>query len=532
MKIGLLLSLLLPLMLLLVACQPGEKTAMIPTFASPPGAAAIAAIESGPMDARSLQARMAAGDFSARQLTAYYLDRTLRLDRQGPALNAVIELNPDALDIADRLDAERVAGTSRGALHGIPVLLKANIDTADKLATSAGSLAMKDHHARHDAALVARLRAAGAIVLGKTNLSEWANFRSDHSTSGWSSLGGQTQNPWGPGRNPCGSSSGSAVAVAAGLAPLAVGTETDGSIVCPASSNGIVGIKPTLGLVSANGIIPIARSQDTAGPMAPTVSDAALLYVAMLDDAAMAAAVLGGLEQASLQGARIGVLRNYSGAGNDARVEALFNNSIAQLRAQGAKIIDNIEIDRSGLGAAEFEVFFYEFKAGLNTYLRDSGAPMQSLQAIIAFNDAHSAAVMPYFGQDRLIRAQAKGPLTEPAYLNSLQVCQRLTRQGIDVPMLAYQLDAIIAPTTGPAWLTDLVNGDQTSGIGSSSLAAVAGYPAVTVPAGLVGGLPVGLSFFGSVNSDARLIALALAFEQARGPFALPQLIAGKTLPE
>lgn len=517
--------LLLSLLWLLAACQPDVEATVQPTPEKTADAMAGSVMESGLMDIGNLQARMIAGEFTARQLTAYYLDRIQRLDQQGPALNAVLEINPDALAIADGLDAERAAGINYGVLHGIPVLLKANIDTADQLATSAGSLAMQNHHARRDAVLVARLRAAGAIVLGKTNLSEWANFRSSRSTSGWSSLGGQTRNPWGTGRNPCGSSSGSAVAVAAGLAPLAVGTETDGSIVCPASVNGIVGIKPTLGLVSAAGIIPIAHSQDTAGPMALNVRDAALLYAAMLDAGRMATDVLAGLEQPSLQGARIGVLRNYSGAGVDERVEALLNASIVRLRDQGAEIIDNINIDRSGLGAAEFEVLLYEFKADLNAYLHNSGAPMANLQAIIDFNNANNELVMAHFGQDTFIRAQAKGPLTEQRYLDSLRTSKGIAQQGINAAVQAHQLDAIIAPTMGPAWLTDWVNGDQSSGIGSAALAAVAGYPSITLPAGLVAGLPVGLSFFGAANTDARLITLARAFEQARGPLPLPTLL-------
>ena len=486
------------------------------------------------MDILTLQAKMASGELSAQTLTSYYLQRIDALDRQGPRLNAVIELNPDALALANRLDQERRDGAVRGLLHGIPVLLKANIDTADTMATSAGSLALQHNYANRDAFIVTRLRNAGAIILGKTNLSEWANFRSNHSTSGWSSLGGQTRNAYDPARNPCGSSSGSAVAVAAGLVSVAVGTETDGSIVCPASSNGIVGIKPTLGLVSRQGIIPIAHSQDTAGPMGRTVQDAAILYSVLIaaDSNDLTAPafvlpapdVLTAIEGASLNGKRIGVLRNYSGANTDARVEAILAQSLAILRREGVDIVDHIHIDTGGLSSAEFQVLLYEFKADLNNYLKNADSAALDLEAIIGFNRRYANRVMPYFGQETLELAQTKGSLLEPIYLAALSLSKTLAQKGIDGALQAERLDALIAPTGGPAWLTDLVNGDQSSGISSSSLAAVAGYPAITVPAGMIQGLPIGITFFGAAGSDAQLVALAHAFEQVSRARIAPEL--------
>ena len=500
------------ILILLSACQSEIKEKVPP-------------ISYAEIDIATLQASMTNGELTARELTEYYLQRIDAIDRNGPALNSFIELNPEALDIADSLDAERQKLGARGPLHGIPVVLKANIDTADEMATTAGSLALAGHKAKQDAFLVHQLREAGAIILGKTNLSEWANFRSTRSSSGWSSIGGQTHNAYDTTRNPCGSSSGSAVAVAASLATVAIGTETDGSIVCPASSNGIVGIKPTLGLVSRSGIIPIAHSQDTAGPMARTVLDAALLYTAIVarDPADPLADKFpesvtnfaSQLDGKSLEGARIGILRNYSGAGNDARVEKIFNDSIEILRRAGAEIIDPLEIDRKGMDDAEYEVLLYEFKADLNEYLQNSGAPMADLQAIIDFNNAHAATVMPIFDQEILELAQTKGPLTETGYLDALQKSKQIAQQGIDQQIATHRLDAIIAPSRGPTWLTDHVNGDMSSGISSSSLAAVSGYPSITVPAGFIGGLPVGISFFGAAYADHELIKLAYSFEQA-----------------
>ncbi len=478
-----------------------------------------------------LQRAMQNGELTARRLTDYYLQRIQRIDHSGVNLRSVIEVNPDARSIADTLDNERRDGQVRGPLHGIPVVLKANIDTGDTLATSAGSLALADHRAADDAFLVEQLREAGAIILAKTNLSEWANFRSTNSSSGWSSLGGQTGNAYDPRRNPCGSSSGSAVAVAANLSVLAIGTETDGSIVCPASINGIVGIKPTLGLVSRDGIVPIAHSQDTAGPMARTVHDAAILLNALAarddndpastDRPASLPDYAANLRTDALQGKRIGVLRSYGGAGNNDAVEEIFTANIALLQSLGADIVDPVEIDTDGMGDAEFEVLLYEFKADLNKYFEESNAPISSLSELIAFNDEHADAVMPFFGQELLIRANAKGPLTEAAYLNALADSKSIARDGINNALKEQQLDALIAPSNGPAWLTDHINGDTFS-VGSSSLAAISGYASITVPAGQVQRLPVGLSFIGGAYSEAELIGLAYAFEQASAARQLP----------
>jgi amidase len=478
-------------------------------------------------DIDSLQSSMAQGELTSEQLTRFYLDRIDAIDRRGPALNSIIELNPDALEIARALDRERSASGPRGPLHGIPVVLKANIDTGDRMGTSAGSLALAGHKAPADAYLVARLRDAGAVILGKANLSEWANFRSTMSSSGWSSVGGQTRNAYDPRRNPCGSSSGSAVAVAASLASVAVGTETDGSIVCPSSVNGIVGIKPSLGVVSRRGIIPLAHSQDTAGPMARSVRDAAVLLNAMAakDGSDPASALFpgdipdftAGLTRDALQGARIGVIRNYGGAGNDARVDAILDATVKTLQSLGAEIIDGIEIETAGMGAAEHEVLLYEFKADLNAYLEQSGAALASLAEIIDFNRENADRVMPIFQQEIFEAAQEKGPLSEPAYLEALANSKRIAQLGIDGAMAEHRLDALVAPTQGPAWMTDHVNGDQSSGIYSSSYAAVSGYASVTVPAGHVSGLPIGMSFIGQAFSDASLIGFAFAFEQESG---------------
>ncbi|MDZ7642797.1 MAG: amidase [Woeseiaceae bacterium] len=404
-----------------------------------------------------LQAAMTAGELTARELVDFYLERIARIDRNGVALRAVIEVNPDAEQIADTLDRERAETGARGPLHGIPVVLKANIDTGDRMATSAGSLALAAHRPPDDAFFVARLREAGAVILGKANLSEWANFRSSHSSSGWSSIGGQTRNPYDPLRNPCGSSSGSAVAVSANLTVLAVGTETDGSVVCPSSINGIVGIKPTLGLVSRDGIIPIAHSQDTAGPMARTVRDAALLLNAMAarDDSDPASDdrpadlpdYAADLDTATLAGKRIGVLRSFSGSGEHPKVEAVYGDAIEVLRNAGAEIVDPVEIDTDGMGNAEYEVLLYEFKADLNNYLESSGAPRRTLAELIEFNNANAADVMPFFGQDIMVTAQEKGPLTDEAYREALATSKRIAREGIDGALRDHDLDALVAPS-------------------------------------------------------------------------------------
>jgi amidase len=475
-------------------------------------------------DIAGLQDAMHRGELSSRELVQYHLDRIDALDRGGPNLRSVIELNPDALRIAADLDRERRDSGPRGPLHGIPLLLKANIDTADNMATTAGSLALAGHRPPDDAFLVARLREAGAVILGKTNLSEWANFRSEHSSSGWSSLGGQTRNPYDTARTPCGSSSGSAVAVAADLTVIAIGTETDGSIICPSGINGIVGIKPTLGLVSRDGIVPIAHSQDTAGPMARSVRDAATLLNALAaidarDPAARDRKVevpdyTAHLSADALNGKRIGVLRTHSGAGGDDRIGRIIEDTIVTLRAGGAEIIDPVEIDTSGAGDAEYEVLLYEFKADLNEYLRASGAGLSSLAEIIDFNDANADTVMPIFGQDILLAAESKGPLTDDAYLAALENSKSIVQGGIDSTLETHRLDALIAPSNGPAWMIDHVNGDNFS-VGSSSFAAISGYAAITVPAGFISGLPIGVSFIGGAFSEKQLIEMAYAFEQA-----------------
>jgi amidase len=491
-----------------------------------------------------LQAWMTSGRYTARQVAEMYLRRIEEIDRSGPALHAVIELNPDALAIADALDAERKAGRPRGPLHGIPVLIKDNIDTADQMMTTAGSLALEGAKPAHDAFVVQRLRAAGVVILGKTNLSEWANFRSSHSTSGWSGRGGLVKNPYALDRNPCGSSSGTGAAIAANLAAIGVGTETDGSIVCPSGANGLVGIKPTVGLVSRSGIIPIAHSQDTAGPMARSVADAARLLGAMTgvdpaDPASQGSASRAGrdytrsLDAGALNGARLGVARKQY-FGYSAATDRLMDQAIADMKARGAVIVDPADIPTaSKMDACENEVLLYEFKADLNKYLGSLGpsSPVHSLEELIAFNEREKAREMPFFGQELFLSSQKKGPLASAAYRAALTKCRSLARaQGIDLVMRRHHLDAIVAPTGSPAWTTDLVNGDHFTGA-SSTPAAVAGYPSITVPAGDAFGLPVGLSFIGRAWSEEKLIALAYAYEQAtrhRHPPMFPATAASK----
>ena len=472
-----------------------------------------------------IQSLMHQGALTSRELTRLYLERIEAIDRQGPRLNSVIELNPQALKIAQALDRERKKKGPRGALHGIPILVKDNIDTADRMTTTSGSLALEGNIASQDAGVIQRLRQAGAVILGKTNLSEWANFRSNHSISGWSSRGGLTRNPYALDRNPCGSSSGSAVAVSANLCAAAVGTETDGSVTCPSHANGIVGIKPTLGLVSRSGIIPIAHSQDTAGPMARTVTDAAILLAAMagVDERDPATAACQEhlfpdytpfLNADGMQGARIGVARKLFGF--NPKVDQLMETCLEAMKHLGAELVDPVELDEK-FGETELEVLYYEFKADLNAYLSGSGADarVHSMKEIIEFNEKYAARVMPYFGQERMLAAEAKGPLTEEAYLKALETNHRLSRaEGIDAVMQQHKLDALVAPSGGPAWLTDLVNGDHYGG-GGVSCAAVAGYPHITVPAGQIHGLPVGISFFGGAYQEPVLLRLAYAFEQA-----------------
>jgi amidase len=488
-----------------------------------------------------LQADMQAGRVTAQQLVESYLDRIKRLDREGPRLHGVIETNPDALSLADALDRERKAQGPRGPLHGIPVLLKDNIDTADRMTTTAGSLALEGSVPQSDSGVAARLRSAGAVLLAKANMSEWANIRSTHSSSGWSARGGQCRNPYVLDRNPCGSSSGSAVAVSANLCAVAVGTETDGSIVCPASSNGVVGLKPTMGLVSRAGIIPISHTQDTAGPLCRSVADAAALLSAMAGpdrrDVATGPSAGHGhkdytrfLDPAGLRGARIGVARAKF-FGYDDATDRVAESALDVLRREGAVLVDPANIPHAGeYDDAELEVLLYELKADLNSYLASLGsdAPVKTLGDVIEFNERHRDREMPYFGQELFLQAQAKGPLTSPAYVKARTKCRRLSRSlGIDAVMARHRLDALVAPTGNPAWPTDLVNGDHFTG-SSSTPAAVAGYPSISVPMGFVYGLPVNLSFFGRPWSEPTLIRIGFAFEQAtrhrRAPRFLPTI--------
>lgn len=484
-----------------------------------------------------LQAGMKSGKWTAHSIAQKYLARIEEIDKRGPAINSIIEINPDVLKIAASLDEERKTKGPRGPLHGIPVLLKDNIATADRMSTTAGSLALAGSIPSQDSFVAQKLREAGAVILGKTNLSEWANFRSTHSTSGWSGRGGQTRNPYVLDRNPCGSSSGSGAAITANLGTLALGSETDGSIVCPASANGIVGIKPTLGLVSRAGIIPIAHSQDTAGPMCRTVTDAAVLLGALTgidprDPATNAshgksfADYTSFLDKNGLRGARLGVVRKFFGFSDE--IDRLMNQSLDVMKRLGAVLVDPAEIETAGkFDDSEFDVLLYEFKADLNAYLTalGPGAPVHSLKEIIEFNERNKDREMPYFGQDIFVKAEAKGPLTDKAYLEALEKNHRLSRnEGIDAVMEKHHLDALLAPTGGPAWTTDLINGDHSTG-GSSTPAAVAGYPNINVPAGFLFGLPFGLSFFGRAYSEPTLIKLAYAFEQATLPRRLPQFL-------
>lgn len=485
-----------------------------------------------------LQQAMMRGEVTAEALTQAYLDRIAKVDRAGPKLNAVIEINPDALELARLTDRERASGMIRSALHGIPVLVKDNLDSADRMHTTAGSLALLTGRPLQDSTVVARLRAAGAVLLGKTNLSEWANFRSTHSISGWSGRGGQTRNPYVLDRNTSGSSSGTGAAVAANLCAVGVGTETDGSVVSPSSVCGLVGVKPTVGLVSRAGIIPISASQDTAGPMARTVRDAAHLLTAMAGgDERDQVTLLGrptdlpgdyaaGLGGPALKGARLGIVRDAFGP--YPKLDLLLTRAADLMREAGAEIIEPVKMpSMEAMGAAEIEVMLYEYKAGLNAYFASLGpdAPVKSVEALIDFNRANSDTELKYFGQEYLEQAQAKGPLTEPAYLDARSKCLKLSRtEGIDAALAEHRLDALVMVTNGPAWLIDPVNGDSYTG-GSSSWAAVSGYPSITMPAGQVMGLPVGISFTGPAWSEARLLQLAADFERHRGARCVPQFL-------
>jgi amidase len=488
-----------------------------------------------------LQAAMTSGRYTARRITELYLDRIAAMDGTGVALRSIIETNPEAVSHAEALDRERTGNGPRGPLHGIPVILKDNIDTADRMTTTAGSLALEGSIPSRDSGVAERLRAAGAVLLAKANMSEWANIRSNRSSSGWSGRGGQCRNPFVLDRSPCGSSSGSASAVSANFGALAVGTETDGSIVCPASATGLVGIKPTVGLVSRAGIIPISHTQDTAGPLCRTVADAAALLGVLAGPDPRDSATLAGaghaemdytkfLDRGGLRGARIGVAREKFFGYSDV-TDRLAEEAIEVLRREGAIIVDPANIPNAGTyDEAELEVLLFELKADLNAYLAELGpaAPVRSLADVIAFNEREREREMPFFGQELFVQAQAKGPLSDPTYRKALSTCRRLARTaGIDPLMRAHRLDAIVAPTGNPAWPIDLVNGDHFTG-SSSTPAAVARYPSVSVPMGFAWGLPVNLSFIGRAWSEPTLIRLAYAFEQVtahrRPPGFLPTL--------
>jgi amidase len=494
------------------------------------------------MSIAQLQEGMQSGSLTSHGITKAYLQRIAALDRKGPTLRAILETNPDAIHIADQLDAERRDGRVRGPLHGIPIIIKDNIDTHDRMQTTAGSLALEGNLAEQDAFVVQRLRQAGCVLLAKANLSEWANFRSTRSSSGWSGRGRQCRNPYVLDRSPSGSSSGSAVAVAANLCAAAIGTETDGSVISPANANGIVGMKPTVGLVSRTGIIPIAHSQDTAGPMGRTVADVAALLTVMagLDshDPATAASehrsivdFTAALDADGLRGARIGV--PYRRPGASPIVDGVVESAIRALKEQGAEIIDPAEIQTLGqLGSNELVVLQYEFKADLNTYLATMPITVayRTLGQLIAFNDTHRDVEMPYFGQELFLASEARGPLTDQAYIDARTACLELTRaNGLDATMDKYGLDALIGPSGGPAGLVDLATlGGGGGGGGSSQFPAVSGYPHITVPAGFHRGLPLGLSFYGRAWSELVLIRLAYAFEQAtkvrKAPTFIPTL--------
>lgn len=489
-----------------------------------------------------LQSAMAAGRLTSKSITGKYLERIDSLNHRGPALRHVIETSPDALKIAEQLDKERLAIGPRGPLHGIPVLVKDNIDTADRMTTTAGSLALEGHIAAKDAFLIARLRAAGAVILGKANLSEWANFRSSHSSSGWSARGGQARNPYALDRNPSGSSSGSAGAVSANLCAVAIGTETDGSIVSPCSCCGVVGIKPTVGLISRGGIIPISSTQDTAGPIARTVADAAALLGAMVgvdpaDDATKASSGKAGsdytkyLKADGLKGAKIGLLR---AGGFQPNVHPILESAIVAMKSAGATVIDPVEVKTlEQFGDDEYQLLLYEFKTTLNDYLGGLGAnaKIRNLDDLIAFNDKHADREMPFFGQEIFLEARKKNGLDSPEYQQARDKVRTLSReQGLYAALDAHGLDALVALTNGPAHLTDLVNGDRGTG-GTSSLCAAAGSPSITVPAGEVFGLPVGISFMGRAFAEGTLIRLAYAFEQITRARKEPRFLPTVELP-
>ena len=472
-----------------------------------------------------LQSMFRSGEMTVRAATQLYLDRIANIDHAGPELRSVIEVNPDALTIAEAMDAEITSGKYRGKLHGIPVLVKDNIDTADKMMNTAGSLALEGNHPSQDAFIIQKLREAGAVILGKTNLSEWANFRSDQSTSGWSSRGGQTLNPYALDRNPCGSSSGSGTAVSANLCTVAIGTETNGSIICPASVNGVVGIKPTVGLWSRSGIIPISATQDTAGPMARTVRDAAILLSALVGKDPQDAVTLQMdgkyqddytvfLDKNGLRGKRLGIEKSY--LKRVPAVDAVFQGAMETLKAQGAELVEVDFLERmKGIGKDEFTLLLYEFKDGLNKYLAKAGGKVKSLDELISYNKEHAGVMMPYFTQDILEQSQLTEDLDAEVYKSALKNVLQTSRRAIDGMMEEFRLDAICGPSYGPSWCIDHVNGDYSTGYGFSGPAAMAGYPHITVPMGFVSGLPIGISFFGRAYSEAGLLTLAYAFEQS-----------------
>jgi len=495
--------------------------ATLPAFARHTGATGPG--EYSEMTVAEMQKRMKSGKLTSLALTRYYLDEIARIDKKGPELRSVIETNPDALRIAAAMDKERKSGKTRGPLHGIPVLLKDNIDTADQMKTTAGSLALLDNVASKDAFLVARLRDAGAVILGKTNLSEWANFRSTRSSSGWSSRGGQTRNPYVLDRSPCGSSSGSAVAVAANLCAVAVGTETNGSIACPASMNGVVGIKPTVGLVSRSGVIPISKTQDTAGPFGRTVADAAALLGAMAgqDPAditqhkapqSLPTDYTAFLDPNGLKGKRIGIEKSLMKVHEG--IDPLLAKALEQLKTAGAEIVEVEYMKLQRLPGAESLVLQYEFKDGINRYLSASNAQIKSLDGLIAFNNANKAKVMPYFGQELFELSQAKGDLDSKEYKEALEKINSVAGALTDL-LDKHKLDALCGPATGTAWCTDLVNGDFWTGYGSYGPAALSGFPSITLPMGMLSGLPVGISFIAKAYQEPELIRIAYAYEQA-----------------
>ncbi|WP_421919758.1 amidase [Marinifilum sp.] len=470
-----------------------------------------------------LQKMMENGEVSCEELVIAFLDRIEQIDRNGPGLRSVMSINPDALPLARQLDEERKIGKLRGILHGIPIMIKDNIDTSDKMMTTAGSFALEGNFASDDAFIVKKLRKSGALILAKTNLSEWANFRSSRSSSGWSGRGGQTHNPYVIDRSPCGSSSGSGVAVAANLCVAAIGTETDGSIVCPSGHNGIVGIKPTLGLVSRTGIIPIAHSQDTAGSMARTVADAAFLLTAItgqdredvitLNDNNKAVNYASNLNKHALKGKRIGIVRKFMGFHSE--VDKIMEQAIDDIKKAGAAVIDVELENHDKYGNEEYQILLYEFKNDLNKYLKKCKFPIvKSLNDVINFNEQYKGLEMPWFGQEIMKMANQKGDLNEQEYKDALEKCKRLSgKEGIDFTLKKYKVDALIAPTNGPAWSIDLVNGDNYGG-GSSQPAAVSGYPNISVPSGFIHSLPIGISFFAEAFSEEKLIQLAYSYEQ------------------